>query len=622
MSEFSKLVDVKFEDRTSYVASPNAEILALPFIHPWGPEMSNETLSYTEFMQIYQESLPLFASLAHKKAAQDALRTAFKNWVQIKRAFSTGMGGVLAQRCTTGKYVYVAYANSSAANPTVSVDTLAAFTVATSPILRLKYSGFPTSADLGVDASIFGKMHVKITKLLDGNVTVKLQVVESETDIVFAVEEFDGSVNPDEVVDGQTFYINDVVNNGSAFIADFKIENVKSINPDVAMLEDSEQAYEYNEYDEDHETLPYKWTGEDNSTYRTAVRNPAVGATIYDNEGTASSTVTAVELYPDTVDVELDPENGVATEEAVRTAWESLVTTGVPYSKAYDLLSDPDVTQYTILLSPVEPASSSAATGAGLVPSDLYLIPADRKDVNLLVGFNTTNAFTKTAIQTAFEANMAAAQEPKMMTFFLAAREYYNAFGITYILDGCAAWAGRMANVASSVRLNQMPSARQYGPVAATLKDSLTFNQVLELHEKGCNSIYNSAYGPCIFGIKSLHKRQMSYFGKANVARVTARLIKYIYPEVMNVIHTDTVNDPINRAKFQLAMSNILDEFIANGNIRSESTVDVSDAVNNDVTTKGGEVLNVQFTIWFKKLVEKVNILVVATDSSVNVSIS
>ena len=59
-------------------------------------------------------------------------------------------------------------------------------------------------------------------------------------------------------------------------------------------FEDGSQHYEFDEYEEGA-TLAYKWTGEDNNTYRTAKRTPEVGDTIYENDGTdTGNTVTSV----------------------------------------------------------------------------------------------------------------------------------------------------------------------------------------------------------------------------------------------------------------------------------------------------------------------------------------
>jgi len=217
---------------------------------------------------------------------------------------------------------------------------------------------------------------------------------------------------------------------------------------------------------------------------------------------------------------------------------------------------------------------------------------------------------------------MAAVSSPKFFNLFFQGREQYTCFNHVYTLDGVALWAGRMVNVATDTHLNQMPSAQRYGMVSAVILQTLTFNQVLRLHNNGVNSLFMSNQGPMIFGIKALFERQTSYFAKANISRVTAAIIKAIIPEVMYVIHTEVVSDPVERAKFQVAMNRILEERIAAGDIKPDSFADAGDAINTDKVTKGGEILNVNISLFYKKLAERVNITIVATDSSVDVTIS
>jgi hypothetical protein len=82
-------------------------------------------------------------------------------------------------------------------------------------------------------------------------------------------------------------------------------------------FEDGSQYYEFAEYEEGA-TLAYKWTGEDNNTYRTAKRTPEVGDTIYENDGTdTGNTVTSVGFPTQLTVTQQWPGDEAATQHTV-----------------------------------------------------------------------------------------------------------------------------------------------------------------------------------------------------------------------------------------------------------------------------------------------------------------
>ena len=96
------------------------------------------------------------------------------------------------------------------------------------------------------------------------------------------------------------------------------VEGIVNAFGTASDFEDGSQHYEFLEYDEDAETLAYKWIGEDNYTYRTAKRTPEVGDTIYENDGTdTGNTVTSVG-FPTQLTVEQQwPGDSAAAQHTV-----------------------------------------------------------------------------------------------------------------------------------------------------------------------------------------------------------------------------------------------------------------------------------------------------------------
>lgn len=205
-------------------------------------------------------------------------------------------------------------------------------------------------------------------------------------------------------------------------------------------------------------------------------------------------------------------------------------------------------------------------------------------------------------------------------SYFLLGKEIVKCMGSWVTLDCTAGYAGRLCAIAEEVKVNQLPSAAQYGYYSASLVDSYSFDVVAKMHELGINSVYSAVQGPTIFGIRSMHPRQTSYFGKFNVSRVLTKLLAPIFVECYAVMHTAASADPTERVSFETRLNRILQEFIPDA-LKADSYISCSAEVNADSKTNGGEILNILVVLHFIKLVEKINIRIVATDSSVTAEI-
>jgi hypothetical protein len=272
-----------------------------------------------------------------------------------------------------------------------------------------------------------------------------------------------------------------------------------------------------------------------------------------------------------------------------------------------EVFSDIEIAKATILIDPgtttVGGANAFLAAAAASVRSDLVAI----------TGYPTSLNFDKDSILT-YKQGLT----PNQFGAFYATRELVTINHVNYTSNGAGTIAGRIAAVANSSNVNQLPSAKTWGAFGGVVTESLSFKDVLALHEKGVNSVYASVDGARIFGIRSLHVRAMSYYAKFNVSRVAARILRYGFNVALNAIHVG------NTGALKASVQNLLDADLtrlkASGDIRSESSVLCAESNNKDVDTMGGEILIIDYEIYFIKLVERVKFTITATDNSVAVS--
>ena len=278
-------------------------------------------------------------------------------------------------------------------------------------------------------------------------------------------------------------------------------------------------------------------------------------------------------------------------------------------SPIVDKFADIEQSQATLLISPL-PSSTELNTAVANVAEQTKTRVA-------IIGcpLDTLPSTLETVAQTLPKGNK--------FTINVFGIEFVSVFS-TRVRSNCVGgYCGALANIANLVRVNQIASAKTYGAYNGALAVSPSFNQVLAFHELGITSVYNSTTGPQLFGVhNSLYtQKPNSYFAKSNVSRVLAAILRNIYPVAFEAIHTDAAANAITRASFASRFNSVINDFIARQNLQSDSYADLSDAINTDYLTKGGTVLNAILSLHFIGLVEKIDIKIVATDSSVNVEI-
>lgn len=340
-------------------------------------------------------------------------------------------------------------------------------------------------------------------------------------------------------------------------------------------------------------------------------------------------------------DANLTSPNATAFAEAVSgseadiapvtESWEAVPVTSSytveDYTQAYAVLSDRSLSTATLLLAtaPDSATKSGYPEDMSSVYTQIMQLSADRMDCNSLIGLNLGGSFVwpsaaqlaegDNVLQTNFVTPFASYRDK--FSFGIAAMERFTVGGKTFVQDGTAGWAGRIAAVAASTQnRNQMPSYKAYGSYSGTLLKSLNFQQVVSIHEEGIGSIYSSASGNYIFDVRSLYEVQSGYFGKANVMRMVAVILRNTFNMLENVIHTDISANVNSRLQFQSDLNSMLGELKARSEIRSQSTADVGSELNSDANTNGGEYLNILLDIWFMKLTERARIYIKASDST------
>jgi len=281
--------------------------------------------------------------------------------------------------------------------------------------------------------------------------------------------------------------------------------------------------------------------------------------------------------------------------------------TAAALTSVYDsYFYDIETSDASIIIDPATTVSTEAGS--------LISLAASRTDIVALIGYPVTSTWDKASIES-YKQSLTA----NMNSAFYACRQSVTLNGYTYILNGIGTIAGDFANVANQASVNQLPSARAWGAFGGVITKTLTFQEVLELQEDGVNCVYQTATGPRIFGVRSLHPRATSYYSKFNVSRVCARILKYAFVVAMDVIHTGNTDN--QKKLVQNLLSADLTRLKGQGALRKESTVQCNEANNQDIDTNGGEILIIDYTCYFVKLIEKVKIRITATDNSVSASI-
>lgn len=524
---FQDLITVKFEDVTNHTAYSEGDVIGLPFNYHWGECETMAVLNRSAFYQMFPESLPMGIT-----KIKDV--TPYYAYGQIKQSFDAGAGRVEVVRVKGGwKYRRLAFGvdgEQTTATPSLGADRLGGIDEsATAIAFVLKHRGCPPQSI----ASGYSELHVRVVSTLEEGIGVMLTVSVIAKDAdgnEQLLERMQGGIDPTQQVDGQPFYIDDVVSRSSRIIG--------CALGDVDISE--------------------------GLTFEGCIY-------AYDAEQ---------------VMAELTADCAVEYADAIAATY-----------------SDMEQSRATILISPLPTVA---------LDNTILTIADSRKNCTAAVGYPVAATFGKAAIK----AHLSELYRTKF-GIYIAGREMANVFGLKYLSQGMGTWAGCTAKVARDLYTNQLASARTYGQFPSVLAATLNFDEVLELHELGIGSIYQSYIGPQIFAVRSLHERQTSYFGQFNIGRVVASLLRDIYPIALGAIHTDAAQNPITRAGIETAINAVLDRNKPN-NLRPQSVADLGGDINSDINTQGGRVLNIVLSCWFIGLVERVNIRIVATDSSVS----
>lgn len=275
----------------------------------------------------------------------------------------------------------------------------------------------------------------------------------------------------------------------------------------------------------------------------------------------------------------------------------------------YKWFSDMRTSRATLLVSPF---------ATDILNDQVVSTACSAQDRIAVVGANVNNSISLTTAKQFLSSQ-------KSMTHMFAtgvfAKEQVDVNGIKVIANCVGGFVGRTAAIASQYKTNQSASAFTYGSYIGTLKESLSFDDALEVHELGLGSVINDINGPLIWNVRTLYGNQNSYFAKLNVIRVLAEILRQIFPICLQAIHTDAAANEQTASDYEVKFTNILDYEVSQGNIKSDSVAVCTGSINSDKNTKGGKIFNLLLAIHFIGLVEKVNISVVATDSSVSAEI-
>ena len=101
--------------------------------------------------------------------------------------------------------------------------------------------------------------------------------------------------------------------------------------------------------------------------------------------------------------------------------------------------------------------------------------------------------------------------------------------------------------------------------------------------------------------------------------RLVAELLRTTFVVVDTVVHLP--NTPTLRETVRLDRQTFLDDWIGNEMLKSDSTVSLSDELNAASKTEDGKYLVIEFNLGFVRLIERVNIIIKASQTSTDVTI-
>lgn len=647
----NKLIDVRFIDETNYTAATDdADIVSVIVDTCWGPCERPTVCDSATYRSLFNPQG--LGWLNRTRATVERVFDMGAAYVEVMRLGKHEkwrfMGG--ASVGADMSVAEVGYTDLSSVDAFASVDAIGSWNYA----FRLRYAGgFPMRVSLASAAKgTFGGEALFDLKVeaYAGSATVTSGGASTTEPKWLPLETLQVTFKPLEVA-GQSYFYADVISQRSTYLyadtvwAHAQAAKVSTVNPLAAPV----VWYPYDGASTYSVTIPrtlkimqngkeadksapetFFFDSKPSGTYASLIPSYHDGSAIAYASGEGTKAVSATLVAP--------------TINGQRTGGYQ----ASDYAQMYDFAKSRDTSVATLYVNSFE------RFGDTFVEADLVTVQQamvshteGRMDCNSLVGFPTriisgastqqNNGWASGSDAVSEQATVSSAVTyfNKIggggMTRFTDAIVGWEVYTLTTLygtgrfdMDCTAAWAGRICAVAKSLRnRNQLPSYKAYGQFSGALARSLSFNSVVSLHDDyGIGSVYYTTTGNYIFNIRSLWGASESYFARMNVMRVCAALLGNTFDVVEGVIHTDAAANRNNRLRLESRLNSLIGEMASRGELKNQSYADVGDEINQDVDTHGGRYLNIRLVLWFIGLVERINITVIATDSSVRAEIS
>lgn len=619
----NKLIDVNFIDETNYTTpTSDADIVSVIVDTNWGPCERPVVCDSSSYRELFNPSglgrlngtmATVQRSFDAGAAYMEVLRLGSKETWKFFKVSLMAAGGEATEGVSLSK-VEKPYS----ANPVLSdFASVGLEPTATQAVFRLRYpGGFPMFVTVSPSSrpKFMGKSlyDIKVEAYTGVRTVSNKDAVSGETYIPFVT------------ADDQAFVLKDDLSfdvRGEAGDEQFTYTTLETLQVSFSPLEANGQSFFY------ADVINSK------SAYLTASPVEAHAAFLNLRNSETGSTG----------DYVLNGQSsgiGVALAETYLKFEEKYVASD--WVLAYDnFMRSRDVSRATLLVNSFIPVSMSDVEGYRSILSKMSTHAEGRKDCNAVLGFPTfvdeanywgSGVGVSTDRTTASNAvkwfNAVSSDGSYMFADGIVGWELYTLSTIcgrlSFNMDCTAAWAGRICAVAQAERnRNQLPSYKAFGMFSGALVRSLSFDAVVDLHDNyGIGSVYRTSLGNFIFCIRGLYGATESYFARMNVMRVCAALLGNVFDVVEQVIHTDACANRNSRLRLESKLNTLIGTMQSRKELRPESYADVGDTLNTDTLTNGGRYLNIRLNLWFMSLVERVNITVVATDSSVDATIS
>lgn len=215
MSTFSDKIKVNYTDLTNYVNIESGDILGCAFEYHWGETDKLLTLTKGDFFKMYPESVVSGTFTLNGNESR------YNAYAQIKKFFENG-GELVECVRAKGNWQYFSKnitSSASTASATASDNQFPTASNSAKIEVATKYAGmFPTSM---IPSGCTGVMVVvdynSTTAVM--TVTVKGYTGTASSPVADVIlETFKGGLTMGEYVDGQPYFIDDVVNNNSKYI--------------------------------------------------------------------------------------------------------------------------------------------------------------------------------------------------------------------------------------------------------------------------------------------------------------------------------------------------------------------------------------------------------------------